>query len=193
MAVPPRRGGRLRQSIAALTVAASLLLTACTMPSNGISASGIHLAGPRGYATVRNQIIGPDGRPFLVHGVDRPSLEWSATGDHISAQDFRRMAAWGANTVRIALNQDFWLSTSCAYDPDYPGRVAAAVHWAEAAGLVVILDLHWSDEGRDQNGGLFCPVPPGQQAMADANSLTFWKQVAARYKDRHRGVRDDKA
>jgi len=182
MPATPRRSP-IRRSLAALVAAAALLLPACTLPTNGVSALGVHLAGPRGFATSANRILGPNGRAFLVHGVDRPSLEWSATGDHIAAPDFRYMAAWGANTVRIALNQDFWLSTSCAHDPAYPGRVAQAVHWAEAAGLVVILDLHWSDRGQDQHGGLFCPVKPGQQPMADANSLTFWRQVAAQYKD----------
>lgn len=160
---------------------AALLLTGCAMPTNGVSAFGVHLAGPQGFATVKNTIVGPDGRAFLVRGVDRPSLEWSPTGDHISAQDFQRMRAWGANTVRIALNQDYWLSTACAYSAGYQGLVAQAVHWAEAAGLVVILDLHWSDEGQDQSGGRICAVPPGQQLMADPNSLTFWRQVAAAY------------
>src|SRR5262249_17433713 len=40
----------------------------------------------------------------------------------------------------------------------------------------VILDLHWSDRGDLGNQG------PGQQRMADQNSITFWAQVAAKYK-----------
>ncbi len=160
---------------------AAFVLSACAMPTNGVDAFGIHLVGPRGFATVKNRIIGPNGRPFVVHGVDRPSLEWSPTGDHLSAQDFQHMRAWGANTVRIPLDQDFWLSTSCRYSAGYAGRVAQAVHWAEAAGLVVILDLHWSDEGQDQTGA--CSVTPGQQVMADTNSLTFWRQVAAEFRN----------
>jgi endoglucanase len=159
-----------------------LLLAACGLPPNGIGVLGVHLAGPRGFAVRGNRIYGPDGRPFLVRGVDRPSLEWTAAGEHLSLQDFQRMRSWGANTVRIPLNQDFWLSTSCAYAPGYAARVRQAVAWAEEAGLqVVILDLHWSDEGQDQNT-LFCSVPPGQQAMPDTNSLTFWRQVAAAFR-----------
>ena len=45
----------------------------------------------------------------------------------------------------------------------------------------VILDLHWSDRG------VLGSCPPGngcQQLMPDANSLTFWSEVAARYQER---------
>ena len=38
--------------------------------------------------------------------------------------------------------------------------------------MVVILDLHWSDQG---NMGGSC----GQQTMADLNSVTFWDQVSS--------------
>ena len=50
--------------------------------------------------------------------------------------------------------------------------------WAEAAGMDVILDLHWSDAGT--LGG--CPPTSGcQQKMPDRNSVTFWSEVASRY------------
>jgi endoglucanase len=90
------------------------------------------------------------------------------------------MASWGANVVRIALNQDFWLAASPLHDPNYPALVDSAVTWAEAAGMDVILDLHWSDKG--VLGGCNPAAGGCQQMMADANSLTFWSEVAARYK-----------
>jgi hypothetical protein len=86
------------------------------------------------------------------------------------------MAGWHANAVRIALNQDFWLSESPHYAASYATVVDQAVQWAEEAGLDVILDLHWSDQGD-------YTVKPAQQLMADAHSLEFWREVAARYKD----------
>ena len=179
----PGVGGRwTRAAAAALALGGALLLGACALPPDGISAFGVHLAGPRGFAVDGNRIVGPNGRPFTVHGVDRPSLEWTPQGDQLSAQDFQRMRAWGANTVRLPLNQDFWLATSCAYSPGYRAVVQQAVGWAEAAGLIVILDLHWSDEGQDQ-GTSSCAVAPGQQEMADTNSLGFWRQVASLYRD----------
>jgi endoglucanase len=73
------------------------------------------------------------------------------------------------------LNQDFWLSDSPAYAATYAAQVDQVVQWAEQAGLDVILDLHWSDQGD-------YAVKPGQQTMADTHSLRFWQDVAARYK-----------
>ena len=88
------------------------------------------------------------------------------------------MATWNANVVRIALNQDFWLAASPLYDPGYAPLVDQAVRWAEAAGMDVILDLHWSDAGIL---GSCAPTSGCQQKMPDRNSVTFWSEVASRY------------
>jgi hypothetical protein len=127
-------------------------------------------AAPGGYHVQGNTIYDAAGKPHLFHGVDRPSLEWDASGDHLSLADYQRMASWKANVVRIALNQDFWLQNTGAYEQ----TVDQQVHWAESAGLDVILDLHWSDRGDPAN-------TPAQQRMADARSLLFWQAVAGKY------------
>ncbi len=92
-----------------------------------------------------------DGSAHLFHGVARPSMEWDSAGEWRNAggmrADFEMMATWHANVVRIALNQDFWLSGAALYAPAYQATVDQAVKMAEAAGLDVILDLHWSDRG----------------------------------------------
>jgi aryl-phospho-beta-D-glucosidase BglC (GH1 family) len=123
----------------------------------------------------------------LFRGVARPSLEWDPNGNLISAADFQAMASWHANVVRIALNQDFWLSGAALYSPTYAAVVDGAVKAAEAAGLDVILDLHWSDEG---NLGVTVSGKTqdnasnsNQQPMADVNSKQFWTEVAMKYKD----------
>jgi len=136
-------------------------------PADGGAAGGYTVDGPTVYDAAR--------RPHLFHGVDRPSLEWASTGDMLSQDDYRVMASWKANVVRIALNQDFWLSDSPAFDAGYAALVDQQVQWAEGAGLDVILDLHWSDRGDYAQ-------MPGQQRMADAHSVTFWTQLASRYK-----------
>lgn len=145
--------------------------TGCPATPNQPIASG-------GYYVNGNTICTASGQPHLFHGVDRPSLEWSNSGVLLSAADFQLMASWQANAVRIALNQDFWLSGSPYFDDGYPARVDQAIKWAEAAGLDVILDLHWSDRG---TLGSCDPKKNCQQSMADSNSKTFWADVAARY------------
>jgi endoglucanase len=134
---------------------------------------------PGGYYVAGNAVCTMDGRAHTIHGVDRPSLEWMSTGDHISLPDFQLMATWKANAVRIALNQDFWLPGSPLFDPSYIDTVDNAVAWAEMAGMDVILDLHWSDQGVLGS----CPPSAGcQQLMPDTNSQTFWSQVATHFR-----------
>jgi hypothetical protein len=135
---------------------------------------------PGGYYVNGAAICTTEGRLHQFHGVDRPSLEWSSGGQGLLAADFRRMASWNANVVRIGLNQDFWLAASPLHDPNYALLVDDAVTWAESAGMDVILDLHWSDRG--VLGGC-APADMCQQRMPDTNSVTFWSEVASRYKD----------
>jgi endoglucanase len=155
---------------------------AMTGPSTpvGCAVAPTHAVAPGGYYVNGNTVCTTAGTAHLFHGVDRPSLEWASTGERLSAADFRLMGTWKANVVRIALNQDFWLAGSKYADPAYPARVDSAVNWAESAGLDVILDLHWSDAG--VLGGCD-PSGNCQQVMADANSITFWTEVAGRYKN----------
>jgi len=128
-----------------------------------------------GYHVVGNQVLDKNGDVHYFHGVDRPSLEWSTDGDNISLSDFKEMAAWKANVVRIALNQDSWLFGDGA--AAYQLNVEQAVEWAKQAGLDVLLDLHWSDRGQ------YGVVASGQQQMADQNSIAFWQSVASFYQD----------
>ena len=152
--------------------------TGCTAMTKAVTP-----LAPGGYYVNGNTICTADGQAHLFHGVDRPSLEFEASGDHLSLSDFQLMASWNANVVRIALNQDHWLEGSPQYNPSYASIVDDAVHWAEEAGMDVILDLHWSDQGTlgscDQTKTTSGTC---QQTMADSNSVTFWQDVASIYK-----------
>jgi hypothetical protein len=95
------------------------------------------------------------------------------------------MASWGSNVIRVALDQDHWLSGNVwMYDPNYTEEIDKVIAWAEAACMDVILDLHWSDQGdltvsRSEKQGAGYS---NQQPMADVNSIEFWKEVATRYR-----------
>jgi endoglucanase len=146
--------------------------------ATGAGAPAISLpadASSPGYTVEGPTVYDASHQAHLFHGVDRPSLEWSPSGEHLSPADYAMMATWHANVVRIALDQDFWLSDSPAHDAGYAALVDMQVAWAEASGLDVILDLHWSDKGDYTQA-------PAQQRMADAHSATFWTEVAGRYK-----------
>lgn len=139
---------------------------------------------PSGYFTSGGVVCTADARAHSFYGVDRPSLEWNPSGVNVSKDDFALMSAWGANVVRIALNQDFWLVGAALYDSGYANVVDQAVLEAEAAGLDVILDLHWSDCGDSTVTSMTLQQcgNSNQQIMADTNSVEFWKEVADRYK-----------
>jgi len=123
------------------------------------------------------------GRRLL--GVARPSLEWNPCGQYLTQYDYQIMSAgsdpsnWGAKIVRLALNQDYWLTGASLFSPTYKCWVWQQVQWAHQAGLAVILDLHRSDCG-NLGAGQYNNC---QQPMADVNSLTFWIEVAAMFKD----------
>jgi endoglucanase len=142
------------------------------------------VTAPNGYYTSGGTVCTAAGAPHLFHGVDRPSLEWNPAGESLSQQDFALMASWGANVVRIALNQDFWLAGAALNNANYPAIVQQSVSWAESEGLDVILDLHWSDRGdlSVTSTGAQGAGNSNQQAMADTNSIEFWREVATTFK-----------
>lgn len=152
--------------------------TAATTTSGSSSSTGggpNHIA-PNGYYVQGNTIYDASGKSHVFHGAARPSMEWSPTGEHIGTADFQLMKSWGARVVRFALNQDFWLAGAAKHNGGYVGNVDQAVQQARQLGLDVILDLHWSDKGNLQEQN------PGQQRMADQNSIAFWTEVAGKYK-----------
>jgi endoglucanase len=149
----------------------------------GCTVDGAPPVAPGGYYTNGTTVCTAAGTAHLFHGVDRPSLEWGP-GEQITDSDFQTMGDWHANVVRVALNQDFWLSGAALYKPDYQATVDRVVEFAESAGLDVILDLHWSDRGDlnvTQLQGQNQAGTSNQQQMADANSIQFWSEVAAKY------------
>ena len=120
--------------------------------------------------------------PFVPHAVNWPSFEyacqqgWAYSASGATAAAAAAMASWKINAVRLPLNEACWLGADG--QPAYgtaSGYRAALRAWVDklnAAGLVVILDLHWSSPSGPSDG---------QRAMTDARSVTFWQQVATAY------------
>jgi aryl-phospho-beta-D-glucosidase BglC (GH1 family) len=82
--------------------------------------------------------------------------------------------------VRVPLAQQGWLGRTCDAG-DYVRRVDAAIAKINARGMYAIVDLHWTDvQGRNPCAAAVCVS--GQQPMPDADSVVFWRRVAARYR-----------
>lgn len=144
----------------------------------GIAVSGNHLVSTKTGQTVQ------------LLGVSISGLEQGATalntrgGGYLAATDpgFALMASWNMNVVRIPLNEDTWLGiNNCVQDSGTSAILQAnlkqIVANANANGLYVILDLHWSAPN-----AFGCPV--GQASMPDSdNSVNFWTSIANTFKD----------
>ena len=127
------------------------------------------------------------GRSTLrLLGVDASGTEDACTSSNdvswipLSRTEASSIAAWHVNAVRVPLNEDCWLGVN-GLPRDF-GRSAyrrAIVQWVDAindAGMVAILDLHWSAPASI--------AADEQWPMADADhSLDFWYQVAGTFAD----------
>lgn len=115
-------------------------------------------------------IVSNEGKQVVLKGMVRPSLEWSPQGQFLSEQDLKTMSAWKINVIRIDLNQNYWFASKPVTTPgSYKQIINALIYYAIRNDLVVILDLHWTENGH-------------QNPMANKKSIQFWKEVAQDYK-----------
>ena len=125
-----------------------------------------------------NQILDTSGTPVTLRGVNRNGFDYNSGPLYWGGwSDVAAMGDWGASIVRIQMSDDFWLPTSCLYDPNYASELDAEIAMIHAKGMVALLDLHTSPAGTSCTGG------PQRQKMADAGAIDFWKSVAGRYKN----------
>lgn len=126
--------------------------------------------------TSGNEIVQANGHPVTLEGVVLEGLENSGvladTG--VTYDAVVEAKAWGANFVRVPLGEQFWLSSNCDYVSSYESTVDEVVHWITSMGMVALLDLHANTVGGCEAGT--------EHNMADeAQSPTFWSEVAGRY------------
>ena len=144
-----------------------------------------------------NRFIDSAGNVVQLRGVRFSGFEFTAIqgwnladpsgkqGGQVGGPKWSAIAAWKANIVRIPMNEASWLGYSCTdtggvvHNPDpggnYKSAIQTQVTQANAAGLYVILDLHWTAPGTA------CPMLQTQMADND-HSIEFWTQVATAYK-----------
>ena len=163
-------------------------------------AGGIEAASAEKPLSIRvegQRFIDVSGNAVQLRGVNFSGFEfvavqgWSpadpsgAQGGQRGGPKWSAIKSWKANTVRIPLNEASWLGYRCTdtqgveHNPDpggnYQSSVREQVAQAIAAGLYVIVDLHWSAPGRA------CPMLQTQMANRD-NSIAFWTSVANAFK-----------
>ena len=131
------------------------------------------LMAPGGFYTEGKHIYDARGKKHIFRGVNRPGYEDKLDGDfRLHKNEFPEMARWGANAVRIPINQHWWLTDQ----QGYRAKIAQVIAWTLENGMTAIADLH-----RSISRGGVVDLP-----MADEESLAFWRAFAAEYKDQGR-------
>jgi hypothetical protein len=124
-----------------------------------------------------NKIKDTDGNIVRLQGVNVPSMEWRADGDHVLQSVDEAIDNWHANFIRLPLCQDRWFGKAPEQTDDgtaYRNLVQQVVDEVSKKNCYILLDLHWNDA--NQWGKNI-----GQHELPDDNSLAFWKAVAAQY------------
>ena len=169
------------RTAALIAVAAACAAAAAALPGAAPA------AGPFGVEVAGNHLVATaTGTPVRLLGVDRSSGEYMCTSPTdrtvfagpTGATSIAAIRDWHADAVRLPLNEDCWLgidgaapaASGAAYRADVERYVAAL----NAAGLYVILDLHWAAPG--------AILATEQWPMADADHApTFWRSVSAAF------------
>jgi len=146
--------------------------------------------GPATPLSVRvsgNRLVDGTGRPVRLLGVNRTGTQYACvegTGVFDGPSDaasVAAMTAWHITAVRVSLNEHCWLGIN-GVDARFGGAAYRAaitgyVDRLTAAGLYVVLDLHWNAPGTER--------AKDQQPMADRDHApAFWASVAATFRDR---------
>jgi len=151
-------------------------------------------AAPLAIHVSGNHLVDGAGTTVTLHGADLSGTEfacdqsggptnrgWSIYGGQPLGQlsTYQAMAAWDIDVVRVPLNEDCWLGIN-GVNPAYGGSnyqaaIATEVSLIHQAGMIAILDLHWSAPG--------AWAAIAQQPIADADhSIAFWHSVATYFK-----------
>ncbi len=154
-------------------------------------ASGQAAQTPLAISISGNHFVNGAGQTIQLRGVNVSSSEYACSENFGLADDYlaaepaagntaAAIASWGANAVRIPLNEDCWLNTSLPQgDPyggsDYQQMIENFVSDLNAHGIYAILDLHWTAPGSQ--------TALEQQPMPDMDhSPAFWTSVATTFK-----------
>ncbi|MDT7744108.1 MAG: endoglucanase, partial [Actinomycetota bacterium] len=127
-----------------------------------------------------NRLVDQHGRTLQLRGVNRSGAQYACTtGPSVfdgptDAAGIDAMRSWQVTAVRVSLNEQCWLGINglpvSGDAAGYRRAVTDFVGRLTAAGLVVIVDLHWNAPGDKK--------ALGQQAMADRDHAPdFWRSA----------------
>lgn len=130
---------------------------------------------PSRLRTEGNKLIDVNGQVVTLRGLMPSDPAVLRRKGQLERLFFDRMAASGANVIRIPVHPERW-----EHDPDYLWRyLDPIVTWNGENGVYTIIDLHFiGDIGTDR--GL--QMPDIENPSKDF-AIEFWRQVASYFKD----------
>lgn len=149
------------------------------------------------------RLLGVNGRPLRLIGVDRSGSEYACSGPvgdgsfgygifqgPVDARSVTAMLSWHINAVGLPLNEACWLGGYANLNPAYSGRayrraIVAYVKRLNAAGIYVVVRLSAAAPGDNAYGSN--QISSDEIPMADADhSVAFWRSVAAAFRSSRR-------
>ena len=148
-----------------------------------------------------NHLVGRDGKPVRLIGVNRSGSEYACAGDDgnggrgyavfkgpVTGRAIKAMKRWRVNAVALPLNEACWLGSYGDLKPQFSGEgyraaVERYVARLNARHIYVVIRLSATGPGEHVFG-----VSPTDTEMplADADhSLDFWRSAAARFRNNH--------
>jgi endoglucanase len=188
------------QNVGIAADSASTGTAAFTVASTGytsaaVTATEVASTAPPQLHVSGNELVNANGSQVILHGMDRSGAEyacvqgWGFFDGPVDEASILAMKSWtNVTAVRVPLNEACWNGESYV-NPTYAGTnyinaVKAYVSLLNANGIVVILDLHWTDGLYTGNSsGCSSAEATCQKPMPDAaEAIPFWTSVANTFK-----------
>jgi endoglucanase len=140
-------------------------------------------------------LMNSSGQQVVLHGVNRSGAEFACVQGNgifdgpVDAASLQAMKTWGdINAVRVPLNEACWNGESYVNasfaGTTYQNAIKQYVSTLNAAGMVAILDLHWTDGAyTGPSSACASAMATCQKPMPDAaQAIPFWTSVANTFK-----------
>ncbi|RLE64102.1 MAG: hypothetical protein DRN53_01230 [Thermoprotei archaeon] len=139
-------------------------------------------------------IIDDEGYYVLLRGANYMGMEFGWFGH--SEEDFKKMASWGFNVVRIPIGWAYIEPVPGVINEDYLKLIDRVISWAKKYGLYAVLDMHqWRWSKKYKGCGMPDWIVPDASDYLEASVKFFtnktlwekfarvWKILAERYKN----------
>jgi len=196
------------QNVAIAADSASTGAATFTAASTGYTSAAVALtevakSAPPQLHVSGNKLVDASGNQVILHGMNRSGAEyacvqgWGFFDGPVDEASILAIKSWTHVTaVRVPVNEACWNAESYV-NPTFAGTnyinaVKAYVGLLNANGLVVILDLHWTDGLYTGNSsGCSSAQATCQKPMPDAaQAIPFWTSVANTFKGNNAVVFD---